>query len=497
MPTTYDQHKTILAGQVLIFTLATSKNKKWQCRFKNPLGKKPRYIRKSLDTVDESIAVTRAHEIFTEYTTRAHLGLKQGSMTVTELYETYSYSMSQVMRNMTRMYHATYWLRYFGDRDITRLQTSDITEYFRWRVEEYTSRDENGSDVGPSWRASDDTISFSTLKAERQALSYLFRKAYADNVIARQPSFPEQFHNWEKVHKLPANNRRGRFTMSQYRRLMADFSDIAKSLRKDAWKPVLLDPEQPFDPEENPYISIAKRDVEEGRESRSPIYTSTKRRYPKAVYWFSSLLLAQTGIRVSELVKLRHSDISLVKDEDGAIYTVINIRATVSKVRKQRMAIASDGSETYRRYLTYKKELQYFFNRHLDDNDYIFPQPNGENYYIGPREKLAQRVRTEFKRLNLHTALVDDTKGNRVSVMYTAYSFRSWYITQRLANGLDLYTLSLNCGVSIPTLVATYAKNTTWQFRDKMTKHLHANIELKEEGQLDEELQAELRDWTG
>jgi hypothetical protein len=30
-----------------------------------------------------------------------------------------------------------------------------------------------------------------------------------------------------------------------------------------------------------------------------------------------------------------------------------------------------------------------------------------------------------------------------------------------------------------------------------MTKHLHANIELKEEDQLDEELQAELRDWEG
>ena len=152
MPATYDQHKTILAGQVLIFTLANSKNKKWQCRFKNPLGKKPRYIRKSLDTVDESIAITRAHEIFTDYTTRAHLGLKQGSMTVTELYETYSYSMSLVMRNMARMYHDTYWKRYFGDQDITRLQTSDLTEYFRWRVEEYTSREEEGSDIKPTWR---------------------------------------------------------------------------------------------------------------------------------------------------------------------------------------------------------------------------------------------------------------------------------------------------------------------------------------------------------
>ncbi len=496
MSATYDECKSILGGQVTIFTLSGSANKTWQVRFKNPLGKKPRYVRKSLSTTDESIAIVRAQDLFNEYQTRKHLGLTKGAVTIGQLFDQYSYSMSKVMRSMATMYKDAYWDRYFGDRDASRMNTADMTAYFKWRVDDYINRDESDGGAG-SWRASEESISFYTLKAERQVLHWLFQRGYDDNQIPRIPGFPRQFQQWENVHTLPSNNRRGRFTDIEYSILMKEFSSIAKALRKEEWAPVLINPEMPFDPDENPYVSIAKRDVEEGREQRSPIYTSTKRRYPKAFFWFASLFLAQTGVRASEMVKLKHSDIKLVTDDDGAVYTVVNIRSNVSKVRKQRLAIAADGSETYRRYLTYKKELQYYFNTVIGDDDYIFPQTEGPNRYIGRRENISNRFRPELKRLGLHTGIVETANGKKISVYYSAYSFRSWYITQRLANGLDVFTLSLNCGVSIQTLVRSYVKNTTWEFRDKMTVHLSRNRTLLTKDQVSPELKAHLRPWKG
>ena len=65
-------------------------------------------------------------------------------------------------------------------------------------------------------------------------------------------------------------------------------------------------------------------------------------------------------------------------------------------------------------------------------------------------------------------------KGQLVRVYYSAYSFRSYYITKRLENGLDPYTISKNCGVSIKTLCNTYDVNETWQFRKLMVRHISA-----------------------
>ena len=68
--------------------------------------------------------------------------------------------------------------------------------------------------------------------------------------------------------------------------------------------------------------------------------------------------MSNTGIRISEIAKLRHKDINLIED-DGDFYTVIMIDETVSKVRKGRMAISADGFKTWQRYLIYRQEIEY------------------------------------------------------------------------------------------------------------------------------------------
>ena len=471
MSATYSEQETLLDGEIQIFILATSKNDIWQVRFRNPLSNKPRYIRKTTGHKSKSLAIARAMELFQEYQVRSHLNLTRGAVTITELYNEYKGTLSKVNRAMARQYYNAYWHRYFGETDMSRVSTSDIEEYFRWRIQDHLNR--NGEWDNPRhWVSSGTSVSYYNLKSEKNVMAYLFRQGYGAQLIPRMPNFPERMNQWDNVHILPANARRGRFSEEQYKVLTAAFRDIRRNLLKPEWTPVLQNPDEPFDPETNKWITIAKRDGHIGRDTRCPTYTSKKSRYPKAVFWFASLLMANSGIRVSEMCKLRHKDIKLVKDDEGMWFTVIHVDETVSKLRKTREAITADGAATYQRYLIYKQELEYYFNRNIEETDYLFPQPNGEKYYVGKREKMHNRFGRELEALGLKYQEVLTANGETVRVYCSAYSFRSWYITQRLKNQLDPYTISKNCGVSLKTLLSTYDVNVTWTFRNQMIQHV-------------------------
>ena len=98
-PSSSDSSKLLLDGEITLYHLDTAKNTGiWQCRFKNPLGKKPRYIRKSLKTKNVDIATKKAMELYTEYNTRAHLGLVRGKMTIADIWNECSHHMGRVWR---------------------------------------------------------------------------------------------------------------------------------------------------------------------------------------------------------------------------------------------------------------------------------------------------------------------------------------------------------------------------------------------------------------
>ena len=172
------------------------------------------------------------------------------------------------------------------------------------------------------------------------------------------------------------------------------------------------------------------------------------------------------------MVQLKHSDIRLVRDdEDGQLYTVLSISEEVSKINMARHAIAHDFEATYERYLQYRQELEYYFNREIMDTDWLFPKYglNTPERYDLRNTALHNLFRPHLQRLGLQ---LKESSIKGVTIFYSAYSFRSFYITQRLAAKMSIYILSKNVGASINTIVRNYAVNETWEFRNEMTQHL-------------------------
>mgnify|MGYP003118463279 CR=1 FL=1 len=451
-------HEELLDGEVVIHTREGSRKATYQVRFRNVLTDSPRYIRSSLKTSNRSLAIERALAMYREHHNRAFLGLKSDGVSIDTLLELGLKELKETSASMAKSAHRTYWSKYMGEQDLSRWQTSDVEDYFEWRVNEATKRP-----PGRYWKPSKDSVSVSTLKLERNLLRKLFQLGHKRNLIAKVPGFPERLLGMNNTHRLPAKERRGRFSDETYKTVSRDFRYIRRMLNLKKY--------QPMRNEEGTYDSWSKRNgigssktvIEEHR-----WITKQRSRFSRAQYWFVCILIANTGIRPSEVVRLRHQDISIRKSpDDGKYYTVIKIDSEVSKVRKFRDVISSDQHLTFERYLDYRRELEFAFGFAPGGNDWLFPQ--GKDY-TERIDRLNNLVLPHLKRIGLHKKA--STRDESIEVYYSAYSFRAYYITKRLQNGLNIYTLAKNCGVSIQTLSSTYDYNENWAFRKQMTEHI-------------------------
>lgn len=459
----------LLEGEILIYVRDDSAKGIWQARFNNPLSQSPRYIRASTKTASKALATERAIKLYREYQSRAFLGLKEGEITIDMLIARFGNEFKKTCREVIDLTYKLYWSKYMQGKDLSRWSTEDIEEYFVWRINEQLTRPR-----GRYHKASDKSISSGTLMLERSYLKALFNHGYKNNLIARMPAFPRTFDRFNNVHTLPHNQRRGRFDLeTDYRKvLMPDFKRIRNGLTKKEWKPRLQNPELPFDPDTNKWVSATIFDHSLGRDKKAKLFTKKTSRMSNAMFWFASLMIANTGIRPAEIIKLRHRDIRLVRDDDGRFYSVVYISEEVSKINMARHAISHDFEATYERYLQYKEELHRYFNREIHDNDWLFPKYglNTAGLYDERSKGLNNLFRPHLQRLGLHIKESDTHKG--VRIFYSAYSFRSFYITQRLAAHLSIYTIAKNVGASIETIMRSYDINETWVFRNEMTQHL-------------------------
>ena len=489
---TYKKQKWLLDGDIMIFVLATARSDKWQVRFKNPLKGGASYVRKSLGTRNESLAISKAVELYNEYNSRSLLKLKTEHTTLRDLLDDARYKMDQmdpVSLKTANSFYNTYWSKFFGDKDISVITSDDISDYFDWRI---NSTNESRPTSKSHWRPSATTISASTLKLERNILRQLLRIGVQKNLILRIPDFPKRFDRLEGVHKLPSNKRRGRFDReTQYNKILSpDFTSISLNLQSERSKPSLQHIISPFHPEFNPYLSVSKHAGQRAWKKREDtkrwrVFCKKRPRYASATYWFISLLISNCGVRPAEAVRLRHRDIRLVEDANGKKYTIINVREQVAKTGKQRFAVCSDLHKTYERYLIYRDELTYYFNQLLDDDDFIFPSIKKETFYVQHRTDIDNCIRPHLQRLNLHRGFVETKDYGSVAVFFSLYSFRAFFITTRLSEGLDIYTLSKCVGSSIKTIAAAYDYNETWAFREAITSHLRGDWDTSDTSHLD------------
>lgn len=459
----------LLEGEVLIYVRKGSSKGIWQARFTNPLSSSPRYIRESLKTASKGLATERAIKSYREYQSRAFLGLKAGESTILSLIEQFKNEFKDTCQEVIETCHKLYWSKYMGAQDLSRWTTEDVNNYFRWRIKEQLNRP-----AGRYHKASKDSISTGTLMLERSYLKALFNHAYKNQIIGRMPAFPRTFEKFANVHTLESNQRRGRFDpKTEYQGiLMPEFKRIANGLKKKEWRPRLQDPNLPFNENSNHWVSATVFDHSLGRGEKSRDFTRKTSRNSLSMFRFAALLISATGVRPAEMVQLKHSDIRLVRDdEDGKFYTVVTISKAVSKINIPRHAISHDFEATYERYLQYRQELEHYFNREIKDSDWLFPKYglNTPERYDMRNTKLHNLFRPHLQRLGLQ---LKESSIKGVNIFYSAYSFRSYYITSRLSAKMSIYILSKNVGASIETIVRNYAVNETWEFRNEMTQHL-------------------------
>jgi hypothetical protein len=501
----YKFHKSLMGGEILLYILADSRTNIYQCRFINRLSDTKRYVRKSTGYRDESLATTFAINLYREYQAKQTLGLNEDITTIKRLYDDFMKDLNTVetrRKTVSNFYH-TYWAPYFKNKDLSTISSTDIDEYFQHRLNTYFTMDK-----AKAWEASETSVSYSTLQTDKISLRMLLQLGERNRLIAKCPRFSPLKGDDPRIHRLPSNNSRGRFNDETYEIVRKDFSAIRKALKKPEWKPVLIDPDLPHNPETNPWVSqgslrekhhrkMPKLYTEEGIKQGAYSYCQRDRRYLKATWWFFGILIANSGGRPSELIRLRHQDIKLI-ESDGEYFTVINVTASNSKTGKHRNMVCRDGHKTYERYLEYKKEIEYRFNKSdIKETDWLFPATGRSKSYDQYKSTQVYNdlARNNFKRLGIHTQEVTLFKGRTnktVKVYFSFYSFRSWYIVQRLRNRLSIFTLSKQVGSSVATIQRYYEKDDMMYFKDEMIKHYKYDYDL---GTVDDELKDHATEW--
>ena len=204
----------------------------------------------------------------------------------------------------------------------------------------------------------------------------------------------------------------------------------------------------------------------------------SRNRFATSMVWVFLLTISNTGIRPQELKKIRWRDISTFNDDDGNQYTKIDIRKNVSKVGVFRDVIARDFLDTYNRLMIYKKEwIRFWGESNWHEDRLVFTNipvkikrdDNGNRIYVDEPRELYNPVRRLHKRIGIHEEIIDGRK-----IFATAYSYRSYAISQRLKHGLDIYVASKLYGTSIKMLCEVYDYSENKHYVDKITAHTRA-----------------------
>ena len=154
------------------------------------------------------------------------------------------------------------------------------------------------------------------------------------------------------------------------------------------------------------------------------------------------IFLAGTGLRPGEAQRIRAKDITMVKgDTYDKCHLVIN---TVGK-RSDRKVVSK-----YSAYFAYQN-LQRDVRQNLQPDDIVFP--------VSPHSGL----RTLLTEAGLRTNSRGETRD--------AKSLRHYYIMKALADGHDIWILSVQCDVSPDIIKKHYARHmTSQQFKDDLIK---------------------------
>lgn len=472
--------RPILGGEILLYNNPENINPIWYYRFKNPT-KQTQYIRKSAKTQSFALATKIAIDHYNDIQSRFRSG--------SEFHETtwdliFSKFISKIdgkrSQELANQYNEKYWSKFFGSskksglKDLFDISDSTLESYWAWRVRFYDFETSPFKDsIKKKWDGTKPRkaskvkgkSSHATLRTEAYLLKFFLYEAYRVNMLSMMPKVIlkwDKFKNY--TYKLPQNNRRGRFDDESIAVIQNWWRQTRMKLAKTRFKKL--------------EVNETKSNWKTEKDERI-IFNKPDNRYSIAMTYMLTVTIANTGIRPVEITQLKWEDINKFEDEDGNSYSFINIREEVAKTKKRRDAVSRDFEETWNRFQEWKIEWEKYWGREPTNNDLVFPHIRANKYELSSKfvktskVKPHQSIRNLFLKLSKQTGKeIYKQDVNGVLVPRTLYSFRSYFITKRLENGMDAYTLARTCGTSIEMIERYYDVNANLRFRKEITKHI-------------------------
>ena len=465
--------KWILDSEILLYQNPENAKPIWYYRFKNPTGKTT-YIRKSSKTESEALATRTAINHYNDIQSKFRSGSDFAETTWHLIFDRFVDKIDgERSKELAHDYNNRYWSKFFGNtnrtkqKDFYRITDDTLELYWAWRVKYYKSEDDENYRFASKVKGK---TAHTTLRTEAYLLKFFLVEAYRQNMIAMLPKIVMKWDKYKSsTYVLPENNRRGRFDDETYSVWRNWWSQTRTDLKKSRNTKYKLEGDK-FNSE-----------WKTSKDKRS-IYNNRFNRYNIAMTYTLTITISNTGIRPVEITKLIWDDVRKFEDDDGNTYSYINIRQEVSKVNKRRDAVARDFEETYIRFQEFRSEWVKFWGREPRPNELVFPHAKADitklefQHYKLSKVKPHQSVRNLFLKLDKQSGIsVYKQNVNGIEVPRTLYSFRSWFISQRLKNLMDAYTLARTCGTSIEMIERYYDVNANLQFRKEITKHLRVH----------------------
>jgi len=382
-------------------------------------------VRKSLGTDQRHIAEIKARETFYEALARVKIGHKVKVRTFEQVANEYSdHTVAKVTRGELKAYHGTkvpatikrYFNPYFGKKAIETITTAMVDQYMEWRKDYWlTGAGSTQSDI--RYQRKNKTLrrptvkkvpKHSTLNAEAVLLRKLFKYAARCNYLVKGQEIEVS------INRAPPNPRPS-FSLEEFDRLgKLAFERIA-------------------DPEINRHV---RRD--------------------RAILDAYITIAAFTGMRPTEMKNLSWGDVLHYRSlESGPIGELHNrVRFRVHGKSKHREFIPHECAIPALGVLWTEWKLCHG-GQPPSDRDPVFATPTGQRQ---------QSFKNSLTELLKAADLLTDHRG----VRRTAYSFRHFYISQQIKNGVDVFLLAKNTGTSPEMIRKFYADVSLESVEDKL-----------------------------
>jgi integrase len=176
--------------------------------------------------------------------------------------------------------------------------------------------------------------------------------------------------------------------------------------------------------------------------------------------WVS--LLGHSGLRPGEALKIRWQDVMWTMPSFNQEVAIVSVTATHSKVKKRRQALVNPSGAQALKRLFESREANIFALPKGDfskQKDFVFCDTDGSAF---------SDFREGFNKLIYEADVETDNDRNK----HVPYTCRHTYITFRLREGTDVYTLAKQCGTSVDMIQKYYDDTMPIDHIDALTKGL-------------------------